>query len=405
MQRKVFLVLFGTLMLDMIGIGMLVPILPIIFTDPTSPSYLLSGYSLMGQYIVTGVITALFGLMQFIAAPMLGELSDVYGRKKLLTLGVGVLAISQMLFGFGIETGSLLLLFVSRAIAGFAGANFSIAQAAIADVTLPKDRAKNFGLIGAAFGLGFILGPVLGGLIANVTHSAAAPFWFAGLLGICNLVFITLLLPETRKGNGTHQFHILKGLHHIQAAIKDKDARPLYLSNFLYWSGFSFFTTFIGVLLVRYGFNEAGIGTFFGIVGAWVVVTQLFILRVVAKSYSEAKTLRVSILLVGSAIVLYPFMPNAFWLYVLLPLLAIPQGLSMANLSALVSKSVGPDRQGAALGINGSLLALAQGVVPILAGALTGVLGVEACFIAGGIIVFGAWLALFARRSRAAWAQ
>lgn len=405
MQRKVFLVLFFTLMLDMVGVGMLVPILPIIFTDPTSPAFLLQGYSVTAQYVVIGLITAIFGLMQFIASPILGELSDAYGRRRLLILGVGVLAFSQMMFGFGIMTGSIALLFVARAIAGFAGANFSIAQAAIADISLPQDRAKNFGLIGAAFGLGFILGPVLGGLIASLTGSAAAPFWAAGGLGILNLISVSLLLPETRKGTGGHEFHILKGIHHIQAAIKDKDARPVYLANFLYMAGFSFFITFIGVLLVRYGFNEATIGTFFGIVGAWIVVTQLFILRIVSKRFSEAQILKISILIVAAAVALYPFMPSAIWLYVLLPVMAIPQGLTMANLGALVSKSVGPERQGAALGINGSLIALAQGVIPLFAGGLTGVLGIEASFIAGGIVILTAWLALFASGTRAAWAQ
>ncbi len=405
MERKVFIVLFFTLMLDMIGVGMLVPILPIIFTDPTSPEFLLAGYSVNSQYVVTGLITAVFGLMQFIAAPILGELSDAYGRKRLLTLGVGVLAVSQMLFGFGVMAHSLVLLFVSRAIAGFAGGNFSIAQAAIADISAPQDRAKNFGLIGAAFGLGFILGPVLGGLIANWAGSAAAPFWFAGALGVFNLIFISLLLPETRHGHGEHEFHIFKGIQHIQAAIRDRDARPVYLANFLYMAGFAFFTTFIGVLLVRYGFNEAAIGTFFGIVGAWIVVTQLFILRIVSRKFSEAQILRISILIVAAVIGAYPFMPNAVWLYALLPILAIPQGLTMANLGALVSKSVGPERQGAALGINGSLIALAQGIIPLLAGGLTGLLGIEASFIAGGLIVVGAWLALFAHKTRPAWAR
>lgn len=163
MRQKPLLVLFITLLIDMIGIGMIIPIIPILFTDPTSPSFLLAGYSRDAQYLLAGLLTAVFGLMQFLGAPILGELSDVYGRKRLLILGVGVLAISQLLFGFGVEIGSLWLLFISRAVAGLAGANFSVAQASIADVTDPKDRAKNFGLIGAAFGIGFILGPILGG--------------------------------------------------------------------------------------------------------------------------------------------------------------------------------------------------------------------------------------------------
>jgi DHA1 family tetracycline resistance protein-like MFS transporter len=164
----------------MIGTGMVIPIIPILFTDPSSPSFMLPDTrSLAISYC--GLITALFGLMQFIASPILGELSDVYGRKRLLTLGVATLAIAQMLFGFGIGIASLALLLVSRAIAGLAGANFSIAQAAIADVSEPHERAKNFGLIGAAFGIGFILGPLLGGWIAHLTGHASSPFWFAGM--------------------------------------------------------------------------------------------------------------------------------------------------------------------------------------------------------------------------------
>src|SRR6185503_4929481 len=107
---------------------------------------------------------------------------------------------------------------------GLAGANFSIAQATIADVSSPENRAKNFGLIGAAFGIGFILGPLLGGLIASTFSAAAAPFWFAGMLGIANIAFISLFLPETRKphGNARAPFTLLKGIRNIQAAMKDK---------------------------------------------------------------------------------------------------------------------------------------------------------------------------------------
>src|SRR5205814_9452572 len=109
------------------------------------------------QFLIAGLVTALFGIMQFIAAPILGELSDVFGRKKLLILGIGILAFSQLLFAIGIIQKSLIILLISRSVAGLAAANFAIAQAAIADITEPKDRAKNFGLIGCAICIGFIL--------------------------------------------------------------------------------------------------------------------------------------------------------------------------------------------------------------------------------------------------------
>src|SRR6185369_1025455 len=103
MRKKSLQILFLTLLIDMIGIGMIIPIIPIIFTDPSSPSFLLQGYSQAKQFFLAGLLTSLFGLMLFLTAPILGELSDVYGRKKLLLMGVGVLAFSQLLFGFGIE--------------------------------------------------------------------------------------------------------------------------------------------------------------------------------------------------------------------------------------------------------------------------------------------------------------
>lgn len=400
MQKKVLPILFFTLLLDMIGIGMVVPIIPIIFTDPTSPSFLLHGYSTTMQYIVAGVVTALFGLMQFIAAPILGELSDVYGRKRLLTLGVGVLAVSQLVFGFGIEIASISLLLVARAVAGLAGANFSIAQAAIADVSAPQDRAKNFGLIGAAFGIGFILGPVLGGWIASLAHDPAAPFWAAGALGIVNMLFITLFLPETNnKRTAAKKFQITKGIRNIKAAFEDRDARPVYLANFLYMSGFAFFTSFSGILLVsRFGLDAAGIGTFFGFVGVCIVITQLFILRVVTKKYPERAIIRVSVPIVACAMLLYAFLPSLLLVYALLPFIAVSQGLTIANMTALISKSVSAEKQGAALGINGSLQAFSQGAIPLLAGISSGFIGVAAPFIAASFCMACAWYVLFGAR-------
>lgn len=403
-SKKVLSILFATLLIDMIGVGMVIPIVPVLFTDPTSPSFLLVGYSQSAQYLFAGMLTAIFGLMQFLAAPILGELSDVFGRKRLLMLGVGVLALSQLLFGFGIEMKLLWLLFVSRAVAGLSAANFSIAQATIADVTEPKDRAKNFGLLGAAFGTGFIIGPLLGGWISGATGDAAAPFWAATALGILNILSAALFLPETRKKQDTvHTFRVLKGIHNIRAAFRDRDARPVYLASFLYVAGFSFCMSFIGVFLVsRFGLSGTSLGTFFGAVGGWIVVTQLFILRLLSKKYSERSILRVSMLLVALAIGLYPFIGSLVLIYAAIPLMAIPNGLTSANIMALVSRSVSADKQGAALGINGSLLAFAQGVIPVAAGLGSGLFGLNTPFFVGAALIFLGWMSLFIFNRRVA---
>ncbi len=405
-NKKPLLILFFTLLLDTISIGILIPILPVILTDPTSPTFILQGYSVGMQYFIAGAIIAVFGFMQFLASPILGELSDVYGRKKLLTMGVALLALSNLVFGFGIEILSLSLLFVSRIVAGLAGANFSIAQASIADVSEPKDRAKNFGLIGAAFGIGFILGPLLGGWIAASFNHAAAPFWFAGSLGVLNVIFITLFLPETRRVSKAEmsRFDVWKGFHNIRDAFHDVDAGPVYLTSFLYMSGFAFFTTFISILLsVKYGFSEADVGTFFGLVGLFIALTQVFVIRMIGNRWSEKRIMVIGFPIVALTIVLYPFAGSAPFLYALIPIMAIPQGLAFANLTALISKSVSAEKQGAALGINASVMALTQGIIPLVAGVATSFIGLTSPFVAGALLIMCAWLVIkrSAKRDRA----
>jgi DHA1 family tetracycline resistance protein-like MFS transporter len=397
-KNKALVVLFFTLLLDTISVGILIPILPIIFTDPSSPAFILHGYTQGQQYFIAGAITGVFGFMQFFAAPLLGELSDVYGRKRFLTMSVAVLALSNLLFGFGIQIASLTVLIISRVTAGIAGANFSIAQASIADVSEPHVRAKNFGIISAAFGIGFILGPFLGGIISETFNHPATPFWFAGILGMLNVIFISTFLPETRvvSEKKTESFNIFKGLHNIRAAFRDKDAAPVYMANFLYTSGFAFFTTFVSILLtVRFAFTEGTIGIYFSVVGAFIVLTQLGLVGYFTDRFTEKTLMLYCIPLVALSIFIYPYARNIEILYVLIPLMAIPQGITFASVSALISKSVSAEKQGAALGINGSLMALAQGIIPLLAGIGSGVIGLTAPFIAGGIFILASWYVIY----------
>jgi len=397
MQRRVLLVLFGTLLIDMIGFGMVFPIIPILFTDSSSPSFLLGGYSPSAQFFMAGAITAVWGLMQFIAAPILGELSDAYGRKKLLLFGVGILALSQSLFGFGIAIASVAILFFARALAGIAAGNLGIAQASIADVTEPKERAKNFGLIGAAVGVGLILGPLLSGWLVHISQNPALPFFVAGVLGMLNVLFLALFLPETnRQPQATQTFTLTKGVRNIRSATADKGIRRIYLTSFLYLFGFSMFVSFYGIFLVHmFGLSEAQVGTSFAVVGICVVFTQLVILRTLAQRYSEQTMLRYTIILVGAAIGLSAFMPSAPLFLAFIPLVAIPHALSLANIPALVSRNVSAERQGAALGINASLIALASGLAPLGMGVGSGLFGVHMPFVTAAFFILASWFALF----------
>jgi len=395
MERKALSILFFTLVLDMIGIGMMIPIVPIIFTDPTSPSFLLEGIDKQYWYFLAGLTIALFGLMQFFASPILGELSDMYGRKKLMFIGVTILAISNAIFGFGIVTKSLGIIFISRLIGGIAAANFSIAQASIADISTPATRAKNFGLIGAAFGIGFVVGPAIGGYIAHFFDSAAAPFWVASALGVINMISVFFFLPETHPVADRAEIKKLsffKAFNNIKIAFTDVNLARIYKTNFLYFAGFAFFTSFSGLYLVqKYSIGEAQLGNYYTVIGIWIIITQVVFLRIITKYWEPLQILRVTMVVVACTSALTPFMPTLFLQYFLIPFIAIPQGLSMANLTALLSSSVEKGRQGVALGINGSLSALSQGLVPVFGGLIGGLLGVQAPFLIGGMCILYAW--------------
>lgn len=398
-QPRVLPILFGTLLLDMIGFGIVFPIIPVLFTDPSSPSFLLAGYSKGAQFLLAGAVTALWGVTQFIAAPIAGELSDRFGRKRLLMAGVGVLGLSQVLFGVGIEMGSIGLLLVARAIAGIAAGNAAIAQATIADVTAPKDRAKSFGLIGAAFGIGFVLGPLLAGWLATVSDDPAMPMWVAGMLGAVNLMFVAVFLPETNSKRGAAtkvRFNLWKGARNIALAVRDAEMRPLYIASFLYLFGFGFLPPFYGVFLVnQWGFNEGQVGMAFAAVGACVSFAQLVVLRWLTRCYNERQILRVSLAMVALSMVTFSFMPTAALVLAMIPLTSIPQGLSMANMASLISRAAPSDRQGVAMGINGSLMALGSALAPAIGGAASAAANIHMPFVLGGVCIAAAWVVLF----------
>lgn len=401
-QSKILPILFLTLLLDMIGIGMLIPIIPSLFTDPTSASFLLTGYSVKAQYLVAGVVTALFGLMQFISAPILGELSDMYGRKKLLTIGVGVLALSQLLFASGIALHSLTIILISRAIAGIAGANFSIAQATIADITTPENRARNFGLIGAAFGLGFAIGPILGGTLVGATGNAALPFIIAGILGIINVLSVSLFLPETHHVRAEKKkVTFLRALHNIEHAYTDHAIRPFYLSSFFVMLGFGLFTSFIAILLSQqFDFSESMTGAYFGYIGVWIIFAQAVVVRILSRRYRDESRLLYALPIVSVCILLQPFVPSALYLYFIVPFQSCAFALVTTSIPALISKRAGPEAQGATLGINSSLQALSQVIAPLTAGFVAGILGLASPFVLGAVFIALAFLFVYLARQK-----
>ncbi len=393
-EKNPMVIIFFTIFIDLLGFGILIPVIPLLLADPRSPYFLLpQGMTVDQGYILLGILTAVFPLMQFIAAPILGQLSDKYGRKKLLAVSLFGTCISYVIFALGIITKNLPILFFARALDGITGGNISIAQATIADITAPKDRAKNFGLIGAAFGLGFIVGPYIGGKLSDpqVIHwfNAATPFWFAAIVSFLNVISIYFFLPETHANRRLDlKINWTKSIHNIVRAYSMKDLRVIFTTVFLYTGGFTFFTTFFSLFLIhKFSFRQSNIGDFFSYVGIWVAFAQAVVTRQMAKRFKEHEIVKVTIFGTALFILVY-FLPTVWWqLLFVVPFFAICNGLTFANITALISRSVEPSVQGEILGINASVQAFSQALPALLSGYIAARLTPESPLVVSALTI------------------
>ena len=381
------LAIFTTVFIDLLGFGILIPVFPLLIS-PGSPFRVTpEGWSFTQGLIMLGWLQAIYPFCIFVAAPILGQMSDRHGRRPVLAASIFGTSVGYVLFAIGISTANIPLLFAARALDGITGGNLAVAQAAIGDVSTNENRAKNFGLLGAAFGLGFIIGPYLGGRLSSPDASfyglfdtpswfdATTPFWFAAIIALANGVSVLVTFPETLK----EKFHggrikMGRSISNVVAGFKSERLRVILATGFLFNAGFTFFTTFFGVYLKNsFDFTSAKIGDYFALVGLFIAFSQAVVVARVAKKLADFKVLRFSLFGTAAMMLVYFLTPtsSSAYLYMVIPFFTFFNGLTMANMSSLVSRSAEPGQQGQAMGIYSSVQSLAQVPASILVGYIT----------------------------------
>lgn len=398
-NKKILCTIFLTILIDMLGIGILIPVFPMLVV-PNSPFRVTpDSWSAAEGFIMLGWLMTSFPLAQFFCSPILGQLADRFGRRRVLALSISGTACSYVLFAIGVISKNIPLMFIARALDGASGGNISVAQAVIGDISSPQNRAKNFGLIGMAFGLGFIIGPFIGGKLSDAGlvswFDVATPFWFAAGLSVINVMLVLKFLPETLKIRSDKRIDITKPIHNIIKAFTSSGLKNIIPATFLFNAGFTFYTTFWGVILAeQFGFTQGHIGNYFAYIGIMIILAQGLLVRRLSGKIADYKVLRVSFFGTALCLLGYYIIPinHVEWIYYLPPIMASCNALTFAFSAALITRVTPANIRGEAMGISSSANALAQAIPAILAGYMAShhprlpILVGSLCVLCGGIL-------------------
>ncbi len=391
-RRRLFTIIF-TVFMDLVGVGIANPIIAPLLLRPES-NFLPISYTDDQRTLLLGLLIAIFSIAGFFSGPLLGALSDRYGRKPVLLASISLTLLGYLIFALGIYLKNVPLLFASRAVYGIGGGNLSVIQSAIADISDAKSRTKNFGLIGVAFGIGFIIGPALGGELANPGlvswFNFTTPFLAAALLSALNIGLVIFNFRETLRERIDRPVTLLTGVKNLAEAFGDTRLRILFFGIFFYALGFNFYTQFFQVILIRnFDYDQTQIGRYFAYVGLWVALMQGTVVRAAANRFEPAQILRYSVFGLGIALWLFLLPQESWQLYLVVPFMALFQGLTSPNSTALVSQSGSEQTQGRTLGINQSVLSAAFVFPPIIAAYLDTLNVYLPIVVAGAMVMIG----------------
>jgi len=345
-NRRPLLVIFLTIFVNLVGFGIIIPLLPF-YAEKFGASPL-----------VIGLLFGIYSLCQLAASPALGDLSDRYGRRPVLIFSLLGTVVSFVMLAMA---QSIALLFIARIVDGLSGGNISTARAYVADVTEPKDRARAYGLIGAAFGLGFIFGPALSGLLAHISYTA--PIWTAAELTLVATFMAYFWLPETvhRAAAGTGM-----PFRNLAAMMQRPGLRRMLVIDFVYWFAFAIFqTTFALFVARRFGFGASKTGYFFAAFGVLGVIVQGGFIRPIVHRLGDKPTFIAGLVFSAIGLVAATYAHSVTLLAIALVPLAFGMGFGHPTVSSLVSRAGRSDEQGRVQGAAGAMESLGRALGPV----------------------------------------
>lgn len=358
-------IIWTTVALDLVGFGIVVPIL--------------------GRYaerfgangLQVGLMFASFSVAQMVFAPILGRISDKVGRKPVIVFSLIGTAVGSFVTG---AAGALWVLFLGRILDGASGASVAVAQGAVADIAPPEQRARLMGMLGAAFGVGFVVGPALGGLAA--LGGPHVPFYLAGSIAAVNAVAAMIRLPETKPDTS----HITETGQ--RGAALSPALKRFALVGFLSMLGFAGFEATFSIWGEKqFGFTEGSASLVFVFVGVTLVAVQGGLIGPLTQRLGSRKLLRIGLSLVAVGLLLLGVTTTWPMLFVALFLLSLGQGMSGPSGSALVAELAPVERRGEAIGYQQSTAAFGRVAGPVMAGALFDQVGINSQFLVSGILI------------------
>jgi MFS transporter, DHA1 family, tetracycline resistance protein len=385
-NKTAFLVIFLTIFIDLLGFGIIIPLLPDFLKNVV-----------MAKESIIGLVVGIFSLMQFIFTPVWGSMSDIYGRKPILVMSLigNVISYFLMALVFSGIYPSLTLLIISRGLAGIFSANLSAAQSVVSDLTTRENRSKGMGIIGAAFGLGFVFGPALGGLLSfkfgyGMPLFLATFFSFIAAL-LCITIFKETLHPDLMKENKKNFKGVkvinFRGVHDV---ITNKKV-GLYVIIFFFIT-FSFANIHATFLLFAerkdgLNLNQEEVGLLLSFIGIVAAIVQGTMIKFFKNKVGEERSLILGNILTGIGLALIPFSVNIPIMLAALTVLAFGNGLNNPMVLGLISQNVGQDEQGSVLGVNQALGSLARFLGPVWGGFIYQSLGFQSPFISGAFFM------------------